>query len=317
MQLTALQDSNLSELNARANCFIAACGYEARSSLLASRLDGRIGGRLALCFTEWADALSRKKNEDVFRSVGFGLKEISASNYGMLAQIILDAAGQAETKTPLAFDISSMNRAWHGTIIRTLKTANSKSSFETFFAYVPAKFSNPPRVNPAYEIVAPVEGFASLSPPDLPIAAIIGIGYEKDRALGLQQLLDPKRTILMIPRFRSRPDRFYAEVLRSNRDLLARTPRELQFEYWLDEPASTFGALASLVSKLLPSYRIVLASIGPKMLSILCFLVAVQFPQVSVWRASSGAQAIPREVYGDADHTIVLKTTWSPPQANE
>ena len=67
----------------------------------------------------------------------------------------------------------------------------------------------------------------------------------------------------MVPRFRSRNDRFHPAVLQSNRDILARTPREFQVDYWLDEPTATFGALASLVSSLLPSYRIVLASIGP------------------------------------------------------
>jgi len=312
VHITALRDSTIGELNSRASVFIAACGYEARSSALVSRIDLSRGTRVALCFTEWKSELSRRKNEDVFRNANFIMKEVSGRDSSAIAQLVLDAIGGDTPDTALAIDVSAMTRAWHGAIIRTLRSVNVERDIEAYFAYVPARFSKPPGHNPSYEIVAPVEGFASLSPPDLPVAAIIGLGYERERALGLQQLLDPKRTILMVPRFRSRNDRFYTEVLKSNRDILARTPREFQVDYWLDEPAATFGALASLVSKLIPSYRVVLASIGPKMLGILCFLVAAQFPQVSVWRASSGVHAHPRESFGDVDHAIVLSTTWSP-----
>jgi hypothetical protein len=296
----------------RAGGIIAACGFEERSSALTARLAPTVETRVALCFSEWPSALSRKKNEDAFRKAGFVLKETSGNDTGVVTQLVLDVMRERKGGQSLAIDISSMTRAWHGAIVRALTWANIEKSIEIFFAYVPARFSVPPGHNPSYEFVAPVEGFASLSPPDLPVAAIIGLGYERERALGLQQLLDPKRTILLIPRFRSRNDRFYSEVLRSNRDILARTPREFQLDYWLDEPAATFGALASLVSKLMPSYRIVLASIGPKMLSIISFLIAVEFPQVSVWRASSGIHTQPRESRGDVDHTVVFSTTWSP-----
>jgi hypothetical protein len=312
VRITGLRDSSIRELNSRTGSFIAACGFEARSSALVSRIAPTIETRVALCFAEEAKALSRQKNEDTFRSAGFALQEASGNDSRTISELVLSLVRTGKPDTALAIDISSMTRAWHGAIIRTLGSSNFEEKIEIFFCYVPAKFSQPPGHNVAYEFVAPVEGFASLSPPDLPVAAIIGLGYEKERALGLQQLLDPKRTILMVPRFRSRNDHFHPAVLRSNRDILERTPRELQIDYWLDEPVATFGALASLVSKLMPSYRVVLASIGPKMLSVLCFLMAVQFPQVSVWRASAGIHGQPRQSYGDIAHTVVFSTTWSP-----
>jgi hypothetical protein len=79
---------------------------------------------------------------------------------------------------------------------------------------------------------------------------ILGLGYEKDRALGLQQLLDPKKTLIMVPRFRTREDLFHDAVVNLNKDILNSTHRSAQFDYWIDEPSATFGELASIIAGL-------------------------------------------------------------------
>lgn len=311
MEIVNLRDSSLDELNIRCETVVSACGYEARSSALVGKLSNQIRNRVAISFTECPNALSRKSNDQQFAQNRFSFEEASGNDGTRVGDVLLSAIEATSHQRALAIDISCMTRAWHAGIVRTLRTAEISRPLEVLFAYVPAQFSNPPGHTSAYEIVAPAEGFASLSPPDLPVATIIGLGYEREKALGLQQLLDPKRTILLTPRFRSREDRFYSAVIKSNSDILARTSREWQFDYWIDEPHSTFGLLARLVAHLLPSYRVVLASLGPKLLGVLCFLVATKFPQVSVWRASSGAHGKPRQSYADAAHTVILSTSWT------
>jgi hypothetical protein len=310
VEIVDLRDSSLDELNTRCGTIISACGYEARSSALVGKLSSQIRNRTAISFVEWPDALSRKSNDQQFAQSRFSFEQASGNDGTKVGQVLLSAIQSTPDQSAVAVDISCMTRAWHAGLVRTLRTVEIPRPVEVLFAYVPAQFSNPPGNTSAYEIVAPAEGFASLSPPDLPVATIIGLGYEREKALGLQQLLDPKRTILLTPRFRSRDDRFYPAVIKSNSDILARTSREWQFDYWIDEPQSTFGLLARLVAHLLPSYRVVLASLGPKLLGVLCFLVATRFPQVSVWRASSGAHGRPRQSQGDTSHTIVLSTRW-------
>lgn len=312
MQIAKLSDVNVKELNARANTFMAACGYEARSSALVGGLDARIRNRFAVSYEEWPTALSRSRNEKMFRDAGFTLVTASGNAPDAVSRIVVDAIHSDPPMFPLAMDISCMTRAWHGAIVRTLASVDSVNSVDTYIAYVPGRFSSPPRTSPANEVVAPVDGFASMALPDLPVAAILGLGYEKERALGLQQLLDPERTILMIPRNSERRDKFYPMVVKSNRDILSRTQRDWCFEYPLDQPSATFGILASVVSGLLPSYRVVLASLGPKLFGMLCFLLATRFRQISVWRVSSGIHATPRESYPDTGHTSVLRVTWIP-----
>lgn len=309
MRLRNVRESSMAELNARTGAFIAACGYEHRSPEI-SRLITAESRRVAICFNEWTAAVARPENERKFRARGFELVQVGGNEPLAVQQLVSDVAPPVfASERAVAFDISSMTRAWHGAIVRQLWTMDVTRTVEAFFAYVPATFRKPSVQSAPNEFVAPVHGFASLATPDLPVAAIMGLGYEKERALGVQQLLDPQQTLLLVPRS-SKRDPFYTEVLRSNRDILSRTPQESVFEYSLSYPAATFATLASVVAGLRETYRVVLISLGPKILGLLCFLLATRFPDVSVWRVSSGVHGRPRDAVADLKRVVVLSTTW-------
>jgi len=311
MNLRSIRNISLEEAKSRTGHFIAACGYERRSRAI-SRIIGAGDSGIAICFGEFADALARPQNEDEFTSAGFKLVTLSGNDSQGVQEIISSAARAAfPSRKALTVDISSMTRAWHGGIVRQLRTMNTTELVEVIFAYVPAVFKRPVgRISPN-EFVAPVNGFASLATPNLPVTAIIGLGYEKERALGIQQILDPQSTLLFIPRSGD-GDLFYREVLRSNRDILSRTPADSIFEYALSEPAAAFATLASLIGGLQDQYRIVLVSLGPKIFGLLCFLLATRFPNVSVWRVSAGVHGRPRDAEADPTRMVALSTVWGP-----
>jgi hypothetical protein len=241
---------------------------------------------------------------------GFDLETVGGNESNIVQAVVSSIAQPAfSSAKALAFDISSMTRAWHGAIVRELWATETDRDIETFFAYVPAKFKRPLLRSAPNEFVAPVNGFAALRTPDLPVSAVIGLGYEKERALGLQQLLDPGQTMLMVPRSGSR-DPYYPDVRKNNRGILHRTPPEWVFEYSLAEPAATFSVLASIVSGLRESHRVVLASLGPKVFGLLCFLLATRFSDVSVWRVSSGVHGRPRDALADLARLVVFRAVW-------
>ena len=186
--------------------------------------------KISISFQEFASELSRPENERLLRVSGFQILGASGGDSSVVAGALSEFIANPEIRS-IGIDISSMTRAWHGGIVRALRSGERASELHTFFGYVPATFTRPPGHAALNEVVAPVDGFASLVTPDLPIALIIGLGYEKDRALGLQQLLDPKRTVIMIPRFRTRIDQFHYAVLKANRELLESVPRDSHFEY--------------------------------------------------------------------------------------
>jgi hypothetical protein len=294
---------------------IVACGYEHRSQGVASLFPRVAGLRYALCFREFPDAIARHDNENFFRKRGFALREVS-SNDPALVQKIIDSSIKAlpEEDAHLIVDISTMTRTWHGAIVHQLRMADYGKPISTTFAYVPSMFRMPPKLTVANEFVGPVDGFAALSTPELPVAAIIGLGYERGGALGLQQLLDPARTILFKPNDGGN-DRYHSQIIKSNREILERTLLDDQFDYQLLEPGATFAGLASLVGGLRHTYRVVLTSLGPKVFGLISFLLATQFNDVSVWRVSSGIHGKPRDAMPDIDRAVFLKVTWAPESA--
>lgn len=311
MQLIGVRTSSVGDVNERAEAFVAGCGYEQRSVAISKLITGP-KQRVAMCFEEWPESLARRRNEEEFRSHGFSLATLAGNDsrgaQGISEESVRSAAGVCKAA---AFDISSMTRAWHGGIVRQLRMMSLDGTFESFFVYAPAIYKAPPARIPPNEIIAPVDGFGSLVAPDLPIAAVIGMGYERERALGLQQFLDPQRTLLMIPKG-NETDPYYAALVHNNRSLLDRTDSNCKFEYDLTDPSSAFSTLASVVGGLRESYRVVLTSLGPKIFGMLCFLVASQFPDVSVWRVSAGSHGRPRDAIADLDRIIVAAASWAP-----
>jgi hypothetical protein len=63
------------------------------------------------------------------------------------------------------------------------------------------------------------------------------------------------------------------------------------------------------------SYRVVLASLGPKLYGLLCFLLATRFNDISVWRVSAGVFGQPRDAHADIDKVVVVSTIWEPSDA--
>lgn len=312
MKIRSVRQSNLEELESRAAALIVACGYEHRSQGVSTGIHSLPLNLHALCFREHALEIARRENEIFFRNRGFHLHDVGSNESHLVQQITSNVLTSAVAQGKgVAFDISTMTRSWHGAIVRQLRLESFQSQLETFFAYVPATFIAPRSISIPNEFVSPVAGFASLSTPDKPVAAIIGLGYEKDGALGLQQLLDPAMTVLLVPNSGD-GDLYYPLVMKHNREVLQRTSDEWIFEYSISEPASTFAILASIVGGIRQSYRIVLASLGPKIFGLLCFLLASRFSDVSVWRISSGVHGRPRDSQADLNKLVVLDVTWEP-----
>jgi hypothetical protein len=312
MIIRNVRESSIEKLEQASTALVVGCGYEHRSQGITSLLKKYPEEKIALCFSEFSDVIARGENERFFKERGFALQHLSGNSPEEVRSIVNTLLTNNDTLHGIAFDISTMTRAWHGAIVRQLRIIELPQEVTTFFAYVPAKFQLPPKRPSPNEFVGPVDGFTSLGTPDLPVAAIIGLGYEKEGALGLQQLIDPQLTVLMVPKSSGEHDPFFKRVLQSNRDVIGRTLPEWIFEYDLAEPASTFSMLASIIGGLIGNYRIVLASLGPKIFGIICFLLATKFPDLSVWRVSAGVHGQPRDSEADLDRVVVLEVTWQP-----
>lgn len=310
MRLSGLLQSSVVEMKSAASVMIAASGYESRASAVAALVGDAIGRRYAMCFEEHRDLPQRRANDQTLREFGYEFVESAGNSPAAIEHLVERLLSTlAPDRRAIAIDISSMTRVWYGAFVRSLRKHRLEAPVSTYFLYVPAKFAERPREAPANEAVAPVQGFASLAPPNLPIGLLLGAGYEPERALGLQELLDPRVTAVMLPRF-GPADPYFDHVMRSNADILARTSPEWVFVYPLGEPVATFRMLESICSGLERSCRVVLASLGPKLFGLECFLLASKDPQLSVWRVTSGARGEPRDQVPDLNRVTVCRAIW-------
>ncbi len=202
-----------------------------------------------------------------------------------------------------------MTRAWYGSFVHALWNQTSKEKVTVDFIYVPSLYTHTSNKSLPNEIFSPVEGFSGLTIPNLPTSLVLGIGTEEGRSIGLKEEIDPLKTII----FYADPsiDELYpSKTLKANSELVRRIEPASMMKYSILDSVSMFSSLNSVCSGLLRSYRVVLASLGPKIFSLCCFLIATMYPETSVWRISPGSHGKSIDLQ-PSNYTVVLEIEWS------
>lgn len=288
-------ESDLS--NTEIDICIAASGYESRSRSFAEKIDKlkvKVAHKYVWAFTENSTEKMRLKNDEKFKKLGFKPTIISGSDSQKPNKIIKKMLSEIKTnnQVTLLIDISSMTRTWYGAIIEALAQVESPIPLRTIFAYVPAVWKPVNKEYPSNEILGPVSGYSSHELPNKPTALIIGLGQEEGRALGLREHLDPEALVC----FYANPsiDKRYEElVFEENKDLLDNLNSDYIYAYNIFDTFGTYKTLESVCNGLIRDYSIVLASLGPKIFGIYCFLLATMQPTISVWRVSPATKQEP------------------------
>ncbi len=293
---------------------VLASGYESRCCDLA--LDFQKCGLFAngnvivFAFEEHRELPQRLLNDSILKGI-CSRWEITAEKDGDKVEDILCKELQAlsSTKSDLRVfvDISSMSRPWYAGVVLALRSFSGVEKLEVVFGYTIGQYNGPPESYPPSEIVCPVKGFCAAESPDRPTALVLGLGYDSGRGLGLREYLDPELTLVATsinPRFSN----YLEAVKRANLDLFEMVDLDERFEYDIADPSGAFYTMKSLCAGLAEDWRVVLASVGPKLIGLIFFLMSVSDERLSVWRVSGGAKIEPRNVVGDGG--ILLNTTW-------
>jgi hypothetical protein len=200
----------------------------------------------------------------------------------------------------LCIDVSSIHRRNLASILSfLLRELSARHHIELSIIYTLAEYSTPPsfdmqpntRVAPVHSEFA---GWASL--PSMPIAVIVGLGYEKDKALGAFEYIESNERIIYIP---NSPEAEYKDqVLQHNDIVIGATEPKNIINYQVDKPALIFMSLRSLMEGIKNEFRPILFPFGPKIFFAVSLIVAIANPEVSVWYVS-----------GEEDETPVDKKT--------
>jgi hypothetical protein len=157
------------------------------------------------------------------------------------------------------------------------------------FAYSLAEFEKPITTRYPNTVVGPAHsafagwsqgGYAST-------AAVLGLGYEQDQAIGVVEYLQAGEVWAFSP---SSPiEKYKIAVREANNLLLSEMNSGQVLDYDVCSPTSIISRLESVVRGLGDSHSVVLVPFGPKIFVLCSLLIAAMKKEVAVWRVSQGS----------------------------
>lgn len=187
----------------------------------------------------------------------------------------------------IMLDVSSMPRGVMASIMACLDELTFFSPNVTVVvSYCLAKYSPPSDGYVANKTVRPVHThFTGYSlDPGLPVASIVGLGYEKGKALGAVEYLESSNWWVFIPT--SEEKKYYKKVAQHNQTILKVVNDRQKFDYSVHSPLQTLATLESLVSGLVTTHKTVLLPFGPKIFFLCALLTALVHKRCAVWDVS-------------------------------
>jgi len=273
---------------------IASCGFESRSIHATKELQGRFDQLLVYGYLD-NQVLSFEQNRQYFEALTTVPFLADADAFASRLTADLEELLTLDGRLRIAVDISSMDRSRLGATVRTLTNISATRRVDVTFIYSVGTFDSLFESPDAVVLVnRPLLGFEAWArDPALPVACVIGLGFENILALAALEMLEPTRTIAMIAE--SADSRFQARVRIDNAALM-KSPDIAEVGYSVDFPFRSLHVLEDIVHALRAHFRVVIVPLGPKVFALLAMLVALEYDnEVAVWRVSADLGRTPRD----------------------
>lgn len=282
------------EEHASFDFLIYAVGYEARSRFVASRFAKQAEHVIAFVFSECQE-LSFSENLAYASEVG-AATFYNAEQLGTQIRVTMKEKTASLDGKRILVDVSSMSRTVLSAVLAQLLDDDLYLGAEIAIVYAVADFSEPTSFDFDFLNFDPMDDFSGWTKsPELPLAMILGLGYEADHALGAVEYLDPSATFCFFPK--GNDTRFADAVEVANEPLISQVKPSRVVRYPVDDPLHTFSLLSSILQSLLESARFVLVPMGPKIFVALCLVCQrIYGDEVSVWRASGHSKDALKDV---------------------
>jgi hypothetical protein len=282
---------------------IACVGYEKRARFICESYKPDASTKVAAGFSEQKE-LEYQSNAYWFTQNGYDVQEVRDDDYrGWIESVLHTMVSSTEAihKAPrhILIDISCMSRKRMAHTIAALRGMRGTGSLIVDFVYALAAYSTPEQHARPNRYVGPItDEFAGWwDEPDRTLSAIVGLGYEQDKALGAVEYLQAQDVWLFEPV--SEESRYTKALKQANQNLLKGTDSEHLFVYRLFDPLRSYSTMRSLVLGLSAKNNVVLLPFGPKLFVLYSLLIAADDPSVAVWRVSaSQGEPLDAEAFG-------------------
>lgn len=262
-------------------------GFEERSRYVLEHLS-KYAERKAVSAYDSRRGLSFESNLELALAIDCDLTLESDGEYvaGFHSRLsAYDRSGVLQTGR-VALDISSASRTRLAASLLALLSHDAIRDVDIL--YCPAAF-HPPHDDPvALATAGPVSrGFVGRSDSaQLPLCAVMGLGYESLEALGAFQYMEAGEVWSFIPW--DVGGEYHDLVMRENAILLKLVSEDHRVTYAVNDPVDLYDALDQVVYGASDSYRPVLVPMGPKIFAAAAMLVSMRYGRVvPVWRFSS------------------------------
>jgi len=302
-------ENDSSAPSSNVDIFIAACGYEGRARAVAQKFHLHAKRKIALGFSSQRE-LEYEANSRWFTSAGFDLIDVDDHSFRETIDKYLAECCLGVEALRLEVDISCFNRFRLGHIVDALRLLPNQE-IVVAFRYSIAEFTPPIEdAAPTVTVEPVIPQFSGWTTrPDKPPAAIVGLGYEPNKAIGIIDHLEINNATWAYYPLGPIPE-YYQRVLNANHSLLNIIQADGRCQpYDVSEPAQLFHEMNSLVDTLKPHFNPILIPFGPKVFALVALLVATLHDDVGVWRVSSGSLEAPvsREPSG---HVVSFSVTF-------
>ncbi|KPK85474.1 MAG: hypothetical protein AMS27_07165 [Bacteroides sp. SM23_62_1] len=279
---------------------LAVSGYESRCTYMVEKIKLQNELKIVLAFEEKPDELFRLENDSKYRQLGFQFIPQSGNKCLDNEYLVHLVADQNKEALNILIDYSCMTKLWYASIINYfIRTDLPCNKVSLYFSYTPSRYTEPKKPKPL-KIVEPIGCSAHGIIKGKPLALVIGLGYEKDRAEFLRKAIDPEETYI----FYTDPaddQRFTEKVYVNNFRLIDNLHRDCVFSYPVRDLKKVDALLTDLCLDLRLNYKIILAPLGPKPFALCCLILAARYPDIEVWRVSAGTSEsiYNREPFGE------------------
>jgi hypothetical protein len=288
---------------------IACLGFESRAPNVCRVFFSKARRRVALGFDR-QKVLHFLDNKRWFEENGvevFG--DVSDEGFQPTVESFLDAEGLVQDGIlRIAIDVSCFDRFRLAVLCQVMLSHVQAHKAEVSFYYGIAAYDPP---EPGFSINARLQpvhpSFVGTRPDPLAgTTAVIGLGYEREKALGAAEYLEANDVFTYCPS--SSIEEYLSAVQGANELLLSQLPDDHRFIYEVEQPAKLVSELSSVVNGLMSDSAVIFIPLGPKMFALCCMLTASMFPSVSVWRMSQGSSAPPQD-RRPTEHFSILKVS--------
>jgi hypothetical protein len=269
---------------------VFALGFESRAVHLLDMVQARSKRILALGF-DHGQELAYASNRQAFERINAVIADFLSDQEFEKVLLSNVSALPRDTHQTVFVDISCFSRFRLAAVVHTIFSvaATFRAGLTIDFAYSVARFDTPIATRQANTIVGPAHyAFAGWSQGGYSsTAAVLGLGYEQDQALGAVEYLQAGEVWAFAPN--SPVLEYKPEVERANDLLLSELPPSRVLQYEVCAPKSVIAVLESVVRGLSDSHSVVMVPFGPKIFVLCSLIVAALRDDLAVWRVSQGS----------------------------